>query len=133
MGRTLTHGVSPCAHVPAPAHAILTSLPPPWTVYWLHRFDAKQFFITTLDAYENDPGSVLKDAARFIGADGVVGSMRSTANMNSVKVMGGMSEWARKELEKFYRPHNAQLLHLFNNQNHVHYSPSLKALGIQAW
>jgi len=102
-------------------------------IYWLHRFDAKQFFITTLDAYENDPGSVLKDAARFIGADGVVGSMRSTANMNSVKVMGGMSEWARKELEKFYRPHNAQLLHLFNNQNHVHYSPSLKALGIQAW
>ena len=47
--------------------------------------------------------------------------------------MGGMSDWARRELGKFYRPHNAQLLHLLNGESKVTYSPSVKGLGIQSW
>lgn len=89
--------VHPCACPPIPSTVVRT-------VYWLHKFDAKQFFITSLSAYENDPASVIKDASHFIGAGGVVGNPKAaTSSVNSVKVMGGMSEWARHELGKFYR------------------------------
>ena len=103
-------------------------------IYWLHRFEPKQFFVTTLSAYEEQPAIVVKEAARFIGAEGdLLGNAHSVPAANAVKVMGAMSDWARRELGKFYHQHNAQLLNLFNNQNKISYSPSLKALGIQSW
>ena len=50
-----------------------------------------------------------------------------------MKVMGGMTADARRKLGRFYQPHNAQLLHVFNGQPHVAYSPSIKELRIQGW
>ena len=44
-----------------------------------------------------------------------------------------MSKEARTALGRFYRSHNAELLHLLNNQPKVTYTPSLKQLGIQQW
>ena len=91
-------------------------------------------FVTSLSAFEDSPQVVLKDAARFIGADAdLIGNAHVVPNPNAVKVMGGMSDWAKRELGKFYHSHNAQLLHLCNQQDKVTFSPSLKGLGIQSW
>jgi len=107
-------------------------------IYWFHRFEAKQFFLTSLSAYEAQPQVILKDAARFIGADAdLVGNAHTLSGAKQVELLhaaqGTMSDWARHELGKFYHPHNAQLLHLFNNQPKATYSPSIKGLGIQSW
>lgn len=103
-------------------------------IYYSHRFDAKQFFVTTLNAYEANPTGVLHDVAKFVGASGTLaGSKRSAGETFSVKVHGAMSDWARKDLGRFYREHNAQLIHFFNNQPRFTYSPSLKGMGVQDW
>ena len=55
-------------------------------VYWFHRFEPKQFLISTLPAYEADPAGVLKDTAHFLGSEGIVGNTKNPTSMNSVKV-----------------------------------------------
>ena len=54
---------------------------------------------------------------------------RRLAHPTAVKVMGGITADARRKLGRFYQPHNAQLLHVFNGQPHVAYSPSIKSCG----
>lgn len=106
-------------------------------IFWLHQFNPSQFFVTTLAAYERDSASVLGDAARFIGAPrALLGTPRAIGtpeSTQSVKVLGAMAAEPRRTLGRFYHPHNAQLLHLFNSQPKVTYSPSLKGLEIQSW
>ena len=103
-------------------------------IYWLHRFDPKQFLVTTIDAYERDPQRVVRDVAGHVGASTTLaGAVRAASDPTAVKVMGGMTADARRKLGRFYQPHNAQLLHVFNGQPHVAYSPSIKELRIQGW
>lgn len=105
--------------------------------FWFEQFDAKHFFLTSLDAYERDTAAVLRDAANFIGASrDLVGTPRAVgapANPLAVKVLGAMPSAAKTALARFYHEHNQELLRLFNHEPHVTYSPSLKALDIQAW
>ena len=58
---------------------------------------------------------------------------RHPDNIDSIHVESKMSKEARTALGRFYRSHNAELLHLLNNQPKVTYTPSLKQLGIQQW
>jgi len=104
-------------------------------IYWLHQFDPKQFFVTTLSAYEKDTSRVLRDAAAFIGANTELsGSVRTAGETTVVKVMGGMSVSARKQLGSFYHSHNAQLIKTLSGQPKITFSPhSVKDLGIQWW
>lgn len=103
-------------------------------IYWLHRFDPSQFFLTSFHAYQLETGKVLRDVARFFGAsESLTGTVANAGDLSSVKVMGGMSNEARKTLGKFYKPHNAQLLHTLNTNAKMTFSPSLKALAIQGW
>ena len=105
--------------------------------YWFHAFEPSRFFLTSLDAYEEDTAAVLRAVAHFVGSSGgLLGNPRSIgdpSNPNAVKVMGAMPAGARTAISKFYHEHNAVLLHLLNNNPHVTYSPSLKGLGIQGW
>jgi len=86
-------------------------------IHWLHQFEPSQFLITSLQAYEDDPKAVVADCAAHLGAPRALSdAMREPSDPTQVKAMGGMTAWARRELGEFYRPHNAQLLHLLNSQ-----------------
>ena len=105
--------------------------------HWLHEFEPQRFFVTSLSAYEKDTITVLRDVVSFIGAPaGLIGSPHSLGtpeNTDAVRVGGGIPHDASVALGRFYHEHNAMLLHLFNHQPKVHFSPGLKALGIQDW
>ena len=61
-------------------------------IYWLHRFDLKQFLVTTIDAYERDPQRVVRDVAGHVGASTTpAGAVRAASDPTAVKVMGGMT------------------------------------------
>ena len=90
-------------------------------IYWLHRFDPKQFLVTTIDAYERDPQRVVRDVAGHVGASTTLaGAVRAASDPTAVKVMGGMTADARRKLGRFYQPHNAQLLHVFQRPACTH-------------
>ena len=74
-------------------------------IYWLHRFDPKQFLVTTIDAYERDPQRVVRDVAGHVGVDDAR-RRRPRHDPTAVKVMGGMTADARRKLGRFYQPHN---------------------------
>ena len=67
-------------------------------IYWLHRFDPKQFLVTTIDAYERDPQRVVRDVAGHVGASTTLaGAVRAASDPTAVKVMGGMTADARRK------------------------------------
>ena len=102
--------------------------------YWLRKFEAKQFLLTSTTAYTEETQLVVKAVSAFLTGSGTLGSAaRHPDNIDSINVEGAMSKEARAELGRFYRAHNAELLHLLNNQGKITYTPSLKQLGIQQW
>ena len=102
--------------------------------YWLRKFDPKQFLLTSTTAYTEETQLVVKAISSFLTGSGTLDSAaRHPDNIDSINVESRMSKVARTELGRFYRSHNAELLHLLNNQGKVTYTPSLKQLGIQQW
>ena len=102
--------------------------------YWLRKFDPKQFLLTSTTAYTEETQLVVKAISAFLTGSGTLDSpARHPDNIDSINVESRMSKVARTELGRFYRSHNAELLHLLNNQGKVTYTPSLKQLGIQQW
>ena len=81
--------------------------------YWFREFSPSQFFLTSLDAYERDTATVVREVAAFLGAPrGLMGTPRAIGapvNPQAVKVLGAMPDRTREALGQFYRPHNARV------------------------
>mmetsp|Transcript_1285 Transcript_1285/g.2540 ORF Transcript_1285/g.2540 Transcript_1285/m.2540 type:complete len:334 (+) Transcript_1285:80-1081(+) len=106
----------------------------PQLAYWFKKFEPKQFLLTSTAAYKEDTQTVVKATSAFVTGSGTLTKpARQPDSIDSISVEERMSKEARAELGHFYRPHNADLLHLLNNQPKVTYTPSLKQLGIQQW
>ena len=84
-------------------------------------------------AWSSESSSIARISLSFCSHARSFAGPACSDGRRGMRAIEDMSAWSRKELGRFYHPHNAQLLHLFNAQGKVTYSPSLKSLGIQSW